>query len=136
MPADWLAPGTPRTGLRAPLRSPMPSLHSASQVSSLRGTEWCDQSGVEFSAKGLRTQRHFRRIMAGAHFTRSTLLGNGFSATPETATGTGALPSKVPAVRPMAVWGGRTGHFAFEFQSWQPIIHARSLTKSLANIKF
>jgi hypothetical protein len=23
----------------------------------------------------------------------------------------GALPSIVPAVRPMAVWGGRTGHF-------------------------
>ena len=29
-------------------------------------------------------------------------------ATPETATGTGALPSQVPAGRPMAVWGGRT----------------------------
>jgi hypothetical protein len=34
----------------------------------------------------------------------------------ETATGTGALPSKVPAGRPMAVWGGRTGQRAFEFQ--------------------
>jgi hypothetical protein len=32
-----------------------------------------------------------------------------FGATPETATGTGALPSNVPAVRPMAVCGGRTG---------------------------
>src|ERR1035438_6391589 len=32
-----------------------------------------------------------------------------FGATPETATGTGALPSQVPAGRPMAVWGGRTG---------------------------
>ena len=38
-----------------------------------------------------------------------TVLG----ATPETATGTGALPGKVPAVRPMAVWGGRTGQRAF-----------------------
>jgi len=38
-------------------------------------------------------------------------------ATPKTATGTGALPSKVPLVavrkhRPMAVWGGRTGQRA------------------------
>ena len=32
-----------------------------------------------------------------------------FGATPETATGTGALPGNVPAGRPMAVWGGRTG---------------------------
>ena len=39
-----------------------------------------------------------------------------FGATPETATGTGALPSNVPAGRPMAVWGGRTGQRAFEFQ--------------------
>jgi hypothetical protein len=38
-----------------------------------------------------------------------------FGATPETATGTGALPSKVPAGRPMAVWGGRTGQRAVEF---------------------
>jgi len=37
-------------------------------------------------------------------------------ATPETATGTGALPSNVPAGRPMAVWGGRTGQRAFEYQ--------------------
>jgi len=35
-----------------------------------------------------------------------------FGATVETATGTGALPSKVPAGRPMAVWGGRTGQRA------------------------
>ena len=35
-------------------------------------------------------------------------------ATPKTATGTGALPSQVPAGRPMAVWGGRTGQRAFE----------------------
>jgi hypothetical protein len=40
----------------------------------------------------------------------------GSGATPKTATGTGALPSKVPAVRPMAVWGGRTGQRAFEYQ--------------------
>lgn len=33
-------------------------------------------------------------------------------ATPKTATGTGALPSKVPAVRPLAVSGGRTGQRA------------------------
>jgi hypothetical protein len=58
------------TGLRAPLRSPMPSLHSVSQVSSLRRTVWCDQSGVEFSAKGLRTQRRFRRRRACARSTR------------------------------------------------------------------
>jgi hypothetical protein len=31
----------------------------------------------------------------------------GSGATAKTATGTGALPSKVPAGRPMAVWGGR-----------------------------
>ena len=37
-----------------------------------------------------------------------------FGATPETATGTGALPSNVPAGRPMAVWGGRMGQRAFE----------------------
>ena len=30
----------------------------------------------------------------------------GSGATAKTATGTGALPGKVPAVRPMAVWGG------------------------------
>ena len=40
-----------------------------------------------------------------------------FGATPETATGTGALPSNVPAGRPMAVWGGRTGQGAFQFLS-------------------
>jgi hypothetical protein len=40
-----------------------------------------------------------------------------FGATPKTATGTGALPSKVPAVRPMAVWGGRTGQRAFDIYS-------------------
>ena len=39
----------------------------------------------------------------------------GGGATPETATGMGALPSQVPAVRPMAVWGGRTGRRAIEF---------------------
>jgi hypothetical protein len=33
---DLLAPGTHATGLRAPLRSPKPSLHSDSQVPSLR----------------------------------------------------------------------------------------------------
>src|ERR1035438_2472236 len=33
---DLLAPRTHATGLRAPLRSPMPALHSDSQVSSLR----------------------------------------------------------------------------------------------------
>ena len=38
-------------------------------------------------------------------------------ATPKTATGTGALPSNVPAGRPMAVWGGRTGQRAFETAS-------------------
>ncbi len=38
--------------------------------------------------------------------------GAGSGATPETATGTGALPSKVPAVRPKTVWGGRTGQRA------------------------
>jgi len=38
----------------------------------------------------------------------------GSGATAETATGTGALPGKVPAGRPMAVWGGRTGKRAFE----------------------
>ena len=37
-----------------------------------------------------------------------------FGATPNTATGTGALPSKAPAVRPKTVWGGRTGQRAFE----------------------
>jgi len=36
-------------------------------------------------------------------------------ATPKTATGTGALPSNVPAGRPMAVWGGRTRQRAFEY---------------------
>jgi hypothetical protein len=35
------------------------------------------------------------------------------SATAKTATGTGALPSKGQAGRPMAVWGGRTGQRAF-----------------------
>ena len=38
-----------------------------------------------------------------------------FGATPKTATGTVALPSKDPAVRPMALWGGRTGQRAFEY---------------------
>jgi hypothetical protein len=38
-----------------------------------------------------------------------------FGATPKTATGTGALPSQVPAGRPMAVWGGRMGQRAVEF---------------------
>src|ERR1019366_5266919 len=47
----------------APPRLP---LHSGSQVSSLLGIEWCDQNGVEFSAKGLRTQRRSRRKTAGA----------------------------------------------------------------------
>jgi len=42
-----------------------------------------------------------------------TVLG----ATAKTATGTGALPSNVPAGWPMAVWGGRTGQRAFEFLS-------------------
>ena len=37
-------------------------------------------------------------------------------ATPETATGTGALPSQVPAGRPMAVCGGRTGQRVFAYQ--------------------
>ena len=37
-----------------------------------------------------------------------------FGATPKTATGTGALPSNVPAGRPMAVCGGRTGQRAVE----------------------
>jgi hypothetical protein len=47
-------------------------------------------------------------------------------ATPKTATGTGALPSKDPMggrvpgwpaakTRPKAVWGGRTGQRAFEY---------------------
>ena len=35
-------------------------------------------------------------------------------ATPKTATGTVALPSKVPAVRPKVVWGGRTEQRVFE----------------------
>ena len=39
-------------------------------------------------------------------------------ATPKTATGTGALPSNVPAGRPMAVWGGRTGQRVFESQNY------------------
>jgi len=37
-------------------------------------------------------------------------------ATPKTATGTGGRPGNVPAVRPMAVWGGRTGQWAVEYQ--------------------
>ena len=41
--------------------------------------------------------------------------GQAFGVMPETATGTGALPSNVPAGRPMAVWGGRTGPRAVEF---------------------
>ena len=41
------------------------------------------------------------------HSVWKTVLG----AAPKTATGKGALPSKVPAVRPKTVWGGRT---AFE----------------------
>jgi hypothetical protein len=36
-------------------------------------------------------------------------------AAPKTATGTGALPSQVPAVRPVAVCGERTEQRAFEF---------------------
>ena len=40
--------------------------------------------------------------------------GAGDGATPKTATGTGALTSNVPAGRPMAVWGGRTGQRVFE----------------------
>ena len=39
----------------------------------------------------------------------------------KTATGTGALPSQVPAGRPMAVWGGRTGQRAFEFHIMNPL---------------
>ena len=45
-----------------------------------------------------------------------------FGATPETATGTGALPSNVPVGgrarkhRPMAVWSGRTGQRTFEYR--------------------
>jgi hypothetical protein len=38
-------------------------------------------------------------------------------ATAKTATGTGALPSNVPAGRPMAVWGGRMRQRAVEFLS-------------------
>src|ERR1035437_2980351 len=53
---DLLAPGTHATGLRAPLRSPMPSLHSDSQVSSLRRNVWCDQSAVKFSDAGATNQ--------------------------------------------------------------------------------
>jgi hypothetical protein len=41
----------------------------------------------------------------------------GSGATPKTATGTVALPSQVPAGRPMAVWRGRTGQTAFEIVS-------------------
>jgi hypothetical protein len=41
-----------------------------------------------------------------------------FGATAKTATGTGALPSQVPAGRPMAVWGGRTGQWVFESQDY------------------
>jgi hypothetical protein len=65
-PEDWLAPGHPRD--RTAHRSTPPSLplHSGSQVSSLLGIEWCDQNGVGFSAKGLRTQRRSRRKSAGA----------------------------------------------------------------------
>jgi hypothetical protein len=45
-------------------------------------------------------------------------VGTKAGATPKTATGTGALPSNVPAGRPMAVWGGRTGQWVFESQDY------------------
>ena len=41
-------------------------------------------------------------------------LGNGFRRDAENGNRDIALPSKVPAVRPKAVWGGRTGQRAFE----------------------
>ena len=46
---------------------------------------------------------------------RRSSLRDEAGATPKTATGTGALLGKVPAGRPMAVWGGRTGQRAFEY---------------------
>jgi hypothetical protein len=50
-------------------------------------------------------------VLGSTNMPRLTALGKVwetvFGATPKTATGTGALPSQVPAVRPMAVWGGR-----------------------------
>jgi hypothetical protein len=36
---------------RTPPRPPRPALHSGSQVSSLRAIDWCDEDGIEFSAK-------------------------------------------------------------------------------------
>ena len=50
-PKDWLAPGHPARPDGTPLHSPSLPLHSGSQVSSRRRIKWCDQSGVEFSAK-------------------------------------------------------------------------------------
>ena len=56
----------------------------------------------------------------------------GSGATPKTATGTGALPSKVPAGRPMAVWGGRTGQRAVECpQLWRKKVWQFLLKMSL-----
>src|ERR1035437_2933330 len=50
-PEDWLAPGPPAHRNAPRLHPARLPLHSGSQVSSLRRIRWCDQNGVEFSAK-------------------------------------------------------------------------------------
>ena len=74
-------------------------------------------AGLESQFRVVRGQNGTAKYANNAN---KTSLGNGFGATAETATGTGALPGNVPVggrapwwpsakTRPMAVWGGRTG---------------------------
>src|SRR5208282_2544991 len=52
LPSHLILPqDTPRDRTAHRCTPPSLPLHSGSQVSSLRRTGWCDQSGVEFSAK-------------------------------------------------------------------------------------
>src|ERR1035438_1132915 len=94
----------------------------AALAPAVQDTLVCGSGGVRPSpaAAMSRWQRAFANPMPDGF---ATLLRPGtgalravYGATPKTATGTGALPSQVPAGRPMAVWGGRTGQRAVEFQ--------------------
>jgi hypothetical protein len=54
---------------------------------------------------------------------------------PKTATGTVALPSNDPAVRPKAVWGGRTGQRAFELRKVVPMKLSKNPHLALAKLR-
>src|ERR1035438_7364520 len=92
----------------------------AALAPAVQDTLVCGSGGVRPSpaAAMSRWQRAFTNPMPDGF---ATLLRPGTGAlravcgaTPKTAIGTGALPSNVPAGRPMAVWGGRTGQRALE----------------------